>query len=78
MIGFSLPVQVWVDDDDEARHLTAIISLDIDVDPPVLDVRTADGSVVINAKTRDADEALSEIRHQVYALEREKKEQARA
>jgi hypothetical protein len=68
MIGFSLPAEVWVEEEAGPRQVTVIVSLDLDGDAPQLDVRLADDSIIVNASPADAHEAMRSINNQLWAI----------
>jgi len=72
MIGFSLPVEIWVDGEDDARHRTAILSLDVDAEKPTMDLRLANDTIIVNAAVRDVVAAVSAIEQQVYSWQNER------
>jgi len=68
MIGFSLPAEVWVEEEDDPRQVTVIVSLDLGGDDPQLDVRLADDSIIVNLSPVDAHEAMRSINNQLWAI----------
>jgi hypothetical protein len=69
MIGFSLPAEVWVEEEAGPRQVTVIVSLDLDGDVPQLDVRLADGSIIVNVSPADAHSAMRHIDNQRWELD---------